>query len=139
MTFAGGRRWARRQKAPRLAQRRVASSLIAFALGISLLGTCPCALARAAVCPATPDHAGGPAPCCDKASPSPGYDAARCCEEPARGDTRAVTPVVGVPGPASILDLGTALPVPFLAGAASFHALRRPLPARVGGPPVLRI
>lgn len=137
MTFAGGRRRGRRQKAPRLAGRRVASSLIAFALGLSLLGACPCALADA--CPSTPDRAGRPASCCEKPSPAPGYHGARCCEEPARGDTRAVAPLIGVPGPASILDLGTALPVPILAGAASFHGLRRPPQARVGGPRVLRI
>jgi len=137
LTFAGGRRRGRRQKTSRLGWRRVASSLIVFALGLGLLGTCPCALADA--CPATPDRAGRPGPCCEKPSTAAGYHAARCCEEPSRGDVRAVAPMVAVPGPASILDLGTARPVPMLVGGASFSGVPRPLLARVGGPPVLRI
>lgn len=139
LALVRGARRGWRGTVPWLAFRRTASSLIALALVVSVLGTCPCALGSADACSATQDHAGQSAACCERSSPAPGLHSARCCDGPAKGDTRAVTPTLGVQGPVSILDLGPGGPAPVLAVSAFFTGVSLPPLVRVGGPPVLRI
>ena len=140
MRFARSARRGRGERVSRLALRRAASSVLTFALGVSLLGTCPCVLLTADDCSAQPrDRAGRAASCCEESTPAPSIHSVGCCEGPARGDRLGVTPTLGAQGPASILDMGPGNAAPVLAASAPFDGVRRPPLVRLGGPPILRI
>jgi hypothetical protein len=121
------------------ALRRTASGLIVFALGVSLLGACPCTLTAATACPAMPDHTGRPASCCDEPAPTSAVHSECCCGGPEKGDLRGVAPTLEPQGHGPIPNLVSGVSAPVPASSLTMDGVWRRPPARHGGPPVLRI
>jgi len=118
--------------------RRIAASLMVLALGASLVGTCPCAVASHDACPPASEPAAAAGGCCD--GPATGFRPAPCCDASEKGEVKAVATAVRAQGPASILDVHEGWNVQVLIARppldTAWHLLP---PPRAGGPPILRI
>jgi hypothetical protein len=133
-----------RHRTPRRGHRppalhRVSSGLLALALAVGMVGSCPCALpAFSDACAGMSAQARAEAPCCAESARAAGLHAAPCCEGPARNDPRAVSPTIAPAGSPAASDSRPALLAAALV-SAPIGGVRLPPPPRDAGPPVLRI
>jgi hypothetical protein len=113
--------------------RRVAASLTALALGLFLLGSCPCASAGPDGATPAPGRASAtPAPCCPDAAPPAGLLRTCCCVGQSAVDITLVMPTLGTPGPVSIVAVGSAPWVASLTASLPADPMQQQPPRRSG-------